>query len=253
VELGGTISAGCPSQTRVMTRFATASAVVGIAAGALFVLVPEIDLIAAKAFYVGGGSFAGGRAILVPLVREVFLWTYVAASALAVVGIALTIARRSNWGGLCTAQWVFVALCLSIGPGVVANEIFKDNWGRARPRQIAEFGGDKPFTPALVQAQNCERNCSFVSGEASSIFALCFAAAALFRQRALVLIGSGVILGSLAGLMRMAQGAHFLSDVVFAGVFMALTVVGLFLLFEARTEGGAARLRSAIAGRAATA
>lgn len=236
-----------------MTRFATASAAVGVGAGALFVLVPEIDLIAAKAFYVGGDSFAGSHSVLVPLVRAVFLWTYVAASVLTVAGIGLTFVRRSRWGGLSTVQWLFVALCLSIGPGVVANEIFKDNWGRARPRQIVEFGGDKHFTPALVQAQNCERNCSFVSGEASSIFVLCFAAAALFRRRALLLIGSGVILGSLAGLMRMAQGAHFLSDVVFAGVFMALTVAGLFLLFEARAEGGAARLRSAIAGRTAEA
>lgn len=236
-----------------MTRFATASAATGIAAAVVFVAVPDIDLIAATAFYIGGGAFAGGQAILVPLVRGVFLWAYVAAAVLAVVGISLSIVRRSNWGGLCPARWLFVVLCLSIGPGVVANEIFKDNWGRARPRQITEFGGDKPFTPALVQAQNCERNCSFVSGEASSIFVLFFAAGALFRRRALVMIGSGVILGSLAGLMRMAQGAHFLSDVVFAGVFMALTVVGLFLLFEARTEGGAARLRSAISGRAAAA
>lgn len=235
-----------------MIRFATASAAIGIGAGLVFVLVPQIDLITARAFYVGDGSFAGRQSVLVPMVREVFLWSYVAAAVLTLIGVATSIARQDRWAGLGATQWIFCALCLSVGPGIVANQLFKDNWGRARPRQVMEFGGDKPFTPALVQAQNCDRNCSFVSGEASSIFALFFAAAALIRRRTLVLIGSGVILGSLAGLMRIVQGAHFLSDVVFAGVFMGLTVTALFLIFEARAEGGSARLRLAIAGRAAT-
>lgn len=234
-----------------MMRVASTSGSVGLVAGLLFLLMPQIDMIAAREFYIGDGDFAGQHSILIPIAREVFIWCYAGASVLVIAGIAITIARKERWAGLHTTQWVFCALCLSIGPGVVANLTFKDNWGRARPRQVIEFGGDKPFTAALVQARNCERNCSFVSGEASSIFALFFAAAAVFRRRTLLLLGSGVILGSLAGLMRMAQGAHFLSDVIFAGVFMGLTVAALFIMFEARAEGGFARLRLAITGRTA--
>jgi lipid A 4'-phosphatase len=33
--------------------------------------------------------------------------------------------------------------------------------------------------------------------------------------------------GLVTGLVRMAQGGHFLSEVAFAGVFMALTVLAL--------------------------
>jgi lipid A 4'-phosphatase len=46
------------------------------------------------------------------------------------------------------------------------------------------------------------------------------------------MIALSVVLGSLAGLTRIAQGGHFLSDVVFAGVFMALTTACLQLLFD---------------------
>ena len=42
---------------------------------------------------------------------------------------------------------------------------------------------------------------------------------------AAVLVIGGTIAGLSAGLVRMAQGGHFLSDVIFAGVFMALTVL----------------------------
>jgi lipid A 4'-phosphatase len=72
-----------------------------------------------------------------------------------------------------------------------------------------------------------------VSGEASSIFIVLFAAALLFKSRSRNLVAAGIVLGSLAGLVRMAQGGHFLSDVVFAGVFMAMTAAGIQLLFEA--------------------
>jgi lipid A 4'-phosphatase len=33
------------------------------------------------------------------------------------------------------------------------------------------------------------------------------------------------VLGTLMGIIRMGQGGHFLSDVVFAGLFMALVVL----------------------------
>jgi lipid A 4'-phosphatase len=50
----------------------------------------------------------------------------------------------------------------------------------------------------------------------------------------------GTVAGFGAGLIRMAQGAHFPSDVVFAGVFMALAVAGLHrLVFGGRGARGA--------------
>lgn len=134
---------------------------------------------------------------------------------------------RVSWLGWRSPQWFFMLLCLAIGPGLVANLILKDQWGRARPGHVTEFGGKKNFTPPLIPVKECPRNCSFVSGEASSMYMPFFAAAAIVPQGAPLLVVGGVVGGLAAGAVRMAQGGHFLSDVIFAGVFMALTVLVL--------------------------
>ena len=139
------------------------------------------------------------------------------------------------WLCLPFRQWVFIAVCLAAGPGLVANLIFKDHWGRVRPGHTIEFGGTQSFTPALAIGGECQRHCSFVSGEASSLFIPFFAAAAIFPQYWVALAATGTVLGLAAGLLRLSQGAHFLSDIVFAGVFMGLTVTSIWhLMFGGR-------------------
>lgn len=224
------------SHAAIMLQFAVGASVALVSFAILFTWWPTIDLAIAEALYVGGRRFAGHDSFLVSLVRNTFMAAYVLAAAAALLGLVLTQTR--NWLQLNAAQWAFAALCLAIGPGIVANLILKDNWGRARPSQIVEFGGSKPYTAPLTPAANCDRNCSFVSGEASSIFVLFFAAAALFPGRARTLIGAGIAFGTVAGLMRMAQGGHFFSDVMFAGTFMALTVCALYFLFQANRVPG---------------
>jgi lipid A 4'-phosphatase len=113
------------------------------------------------------------------------------------------------------------------------NVIVKDMVGRARPKSVQEFGGDRLFSPPLVIAGQCPRSCSFVSGEASSSYVIFYAAAVVAPQFAPILIGVGTIAGFLTGLIRMGQGAHFLSDVVFAGIFMALTVAAAYFALRA--------------------
>jgi membrane-associated PAP2 superfamily phosphatase len=125
-----------------------------------------------------------------------------------------------------------MAMCASI-VGAAAGGTFMlapdlNRWGRARPLQVIEFGGTKTFTPPLIRANQCRRNCSFVSREASSMFAAFYATALVVPQWSLILLLAGTVAGFGTGLIRMAQGAHFLS--VFAGVFMALTVTGLHRL-----------------------
>ena len=57
-----------------------------------------------------------------------------------------------------------------VGSGIIANWYFKDQWGRARPVHVSEFGGDKIFTRAFVKSNQCEKNCSWISGESSAAF-----------------------------------------------------------------------------------
>jgi lipid A 4'-phosphatase len=197
----------------------------GLVAGATLLAMPEIDLAVAKLFYVPGTGFIGDRLLWVRAAREAFIVLYFGTLALSLAGLGLIWRGRTNWLNLGKLQWLFLAVCLVVGPGLVANLILKDQWGRARPRHVVELGGAKVFTPPLVPANQCRRNCSFVSGEASSTYVTFYAAAALFPQWSVMLVLAGTVGGLATGLIRMSQGGHFLSDVVFAGVFMALTVL----------------------------
>jgi lipid A 4'-phosphatase len=70
----------------------------------------------------------------------------------------------------------------------------------------------------------CTGNCSFVSGEASSAYAMLAPAVALPPPWRYPAIGAALLYGSMIGLVRMALGGHFLTDVIFAGVLTALIV-----------------------------
>ncbi len=210
-----------------ITMFASAVLLV------LVTLFPSLDLVTARQFYSGRGHFLGEGNILSYGLRNLFIAFYLVACAVCLAGLVITRDRVRSFLSLGFMKWLFLALCISIGPGVVANLALKDQSGRARPRDIVEFGGERSFSAAMIPSSECGRNCSFVCGESSSIFALFFAGACLSRRRSQALILAGLALGGAAGLVRMSQGAHFLSDVVFSGVFMALSVLALRWLFDA--------------------
>jgi lipid A 4'-phosphatase len=120
---------------------------------------------------------------------------------------------------------------------VLGGLLLKDQWGRARPVQVTEFVGDKKFTPAWVIAGQCDKNCSFISGHASGAFAL-MALAWVFPRRRKLWLGVGLGWGAHIGLIRIMQGGHFFSDVVFAGLLVYITadLLARFVFYRSRTE-----------------
>jgi lipid A 4'-phosphatase len=117
---------------------------------------------------------------------------------------------------------LYLLLVMVIGPGLLVNTLFKDQWGRARPSQIEEFGGTKQFTRAAIPADQCEKNCSFVSGHASvGFFFLAFAY--VWPRRRVFWLAAGTGLGLGIGLVRIMQGGHFFSDVIFCGIVVYLS------------------------------
>lgn len=224
-----------PDETKFRREFLIGAAMLAIPLGAVLISAPEIDLSISGAAWEACPAAAAGKpwcaTWAVTLARQLFmvLFALVALATLAVT--ARVIITRRKWFGSEQARCWFMIAVLFVGPGVVANLIFKDNLGRARPRDVIEFGGSKAFTPPLVPSRECPRNCSFVSGEASSIYAAFFALALLLPQYRMALLAGGIAAGTLAGAVRIIQGAHFLSDVVFAGVFMAITVSLLHIAF----------------------
>ncbi len=138
--------------------------------------------------------------------------------------------------GLSRAAVVYLLAVFLLLPGLLVNGILKEHWGRARPIQVSEFGGAKQFTLPILPARQCDHNCSFVSGEASLGFAfVAFGFVARTSGRRRLGFAAGAVLGSAFGLIRIVQGGHFLSDVVYAGL---LTVLLAWLLYRILIEDG---------------
>jgi membrane-associated PAP2 superfamily phosphatase len=119
---------------------------------------------------------------------------------------------------------LFLIATLALGPGVLTNLILKDHWHRPRPIDVQQFGGDYHFKPWWDPRGDCPNNCSFIAGEPSGAFwTLALAALAPPELRAIA-YAAALLFGTSVGALRIAAGAHFFSDVVFAGVFMYLLI-----------------------------
>lgn len=212
-----------------------------MAAGAAFVIFPDLDLWISRAVYSPATGFLGARMSWLAAVRAGFIVFYFGCAALSLAGLIGAAMGRAR--GFSRKQWLFLVVCLGVGPGLLANLTFKDQWGRARPKQVAAFGGDKLFTPALLPTKQCRKNCSFVSGEAASVFVAFYAAAAVVPQWTATLVVVGTAAGLTAGTVRIVQGAHFASDVIFAGLLMALAVFALSRLMLGGTSASVIGLR----------
>ena len=102
---------------------------------------------------------------------------------------------------------------------VVINLIFKTFWGRARPGDVLQLGGEGNFSPWYQISDACSSNCSFVSGDAAVGFSL---VVLYFITKNSYYLYSSVVLGFLLGIIRIAEGGHFLSDIIFSGIIVFL-------------------------------
>jgi lipid A 4'-phosphatase len=210
-------------------RGVTIFAAVFAAALALFLLLPQLDLWVSGLFYARGRGFVLANWLPVVQVSRAIPW--VAWGIVLIVAVAamwLVLVGRPLWR-FDRKALLFIAFSTALGPGLLVNTVLKDHWGRARPVQIEAFGGPHHFTPAPLPAAECVRNCSFVSGHAALAFSLVAFAFLLRpgspRRRG---VGAALALGGVVGLVRIAQGAHFLSDVVFAGLLVFGTTALLY-------------------------
>ena len=181
------------------------------------VLLPGIDLWAAGLFYdpARGFTLSGWPPFRVLHAASPYLVAAVIVAGAAL--LALGARGRPRW----VRAGAFVLLALAVGPGLVVNVVLKDHWGRARPAQIAAFGGDKRFTPAFVPSDQCSSNCAFPAGDPAVGFSLVsFGLLATAPRRRRSVIGAALVLGAAIGVARMAHGAHFLSDVIASGFFV---------------------------------
>ncbi len=113
---------------------------------------------------------------------------------------------------------VFLVLLFLIGPGLVINTLLKDQWGRPRPRQTVQCGGQQEFMPVLGMPRQ-EGGGSFPCGHAGAATYLAAPYFVLRRKRRrlarTVLLSAGVY-ALAVGIARLLAGGHYFSDVLWA-------------------------------------
>jgi len=199
--------------------------VVAVVVGVLFGVYPRLDLDISALFYNRQiNLFEVNAQPWVMDTRAAARWVtalIVAPACLAIIGKLLMPSMRMLIGGRAA---LFLVVTMALGPGVLANLILKDHWGRARPIDVTELGGTFRFTAWWDPRGDCPDNCSFIAGEPSGAFWTLAPAALAPPQWRLLAYAGALAFGGAVGLLRIAAGGHFFTDVVFAGVFMFLLI-----------------------------
>ena len=203
-------------------------------AGLVFTALPQIDLAVSGLFYTQGQGFRLGASEALQGLREGIWRAALSLCAVSVVMAVLGVTGLKS-SPIPARIWGFVAALFLLGPGLLVNGVFKAHWGRARPSDIWEFGGLQSFTPALFPADQCSRNCSFVSGEGAAAAALILSVFVLrpyiaCPRRGGVLVWGATALGLVGMALRVMTGRHFLSDTVFAVLIVCAVALGLVAL-----------------------
>ena len=121
---------------------------------------------------------------------------------------------------------------------VFASEILvvvcKELFSRPRPRELIVFGGDNAFAKLW---QIGEQGLSFPSSHAKSGFIMIVLFYLLYfshKKIAYFFLVLSLLLGAALGYARIAQGGHFLSDVIFSGFFAHFSVLASVYFLDKR-------------------
>jgi lipid A 4'-phosphatase len=189
----------------------------------VFVFYPQVDLYISNLFYDGKGFPLNGT-----LFEEIFYYSVkpllIALSLGALLIFLYNFFGKKNLLNINAKVILYLLLTLGLAPGLIVNSLLKENWERARPAQITQFGGDKEFSPAFIPTN--QDGYSFSSGHAAGAFSLMAFALLLKRQRAFW-IGISLLYGVLVSFARVSAGGHFLSDVA-TSFFLAIIFTLIF-------------------------
>jgi lipid A 4'-phosphatase len=197
-------------------------------AGTVFGLFPDLDLRIARYFYsfedAGHNTFAFRIYPPVMWARDIGLWigTVLVIPAVVCLVIKLILPRRKLL--MSGRAIVFLIATMALAPGLLVNVLLKDHWGRSRPIDVTQFGGSEHFVAWWDPRGDCPANCAFVSGDVAGAFWTIAPAALAPPQWRAVAYGAALALGTGMAVIRMMAGAHFPSDVIFAGVFTFLII-----------------------------
>jgi lipid A 4'-phosphatase len=211
-----------------------------VAIGAIFAAFPELDLQITRLFFeprdrwftLTRYMFVDGHMWLLRL-RDVTMWIVAALALVPVAALILKLLRPTKPMLMSPRSILFLLGTLALAPGLLANGLLKEHWGRPRPIEVREFTGNETFVPWWDPRGTCDQNCSFISGEGAGAFWTLAPAALAPPPVRPIAYAAAFTFGAVVGVMRIAVGGHFFTDVAFAGVFTFLIIwIAYALLFR---------------------
>jgi len=196
---------------------------IAVGVGGVFAVYPQFDLDISALFYDPvTHKFVAWETDWVEYARNAatLLIALLVTPAFVAVAGKLIMPRRPML--IASRAALFLIATLTLGPGILANGLLKEHSARMRPEDVVQLGGTGRFTPWWDPRGPCTANCSFIAGEPSGAFWTLAPAALVPPQWRPLAYGAALVFGAGIGVLRMAAGAHFFTDVAFAGVFMFL-------------------------------
>ena len=188
--------------------------------GTVIAWITPIDLAVSNYFYDNG--WIHQNEFPWPIIKDWGVWPPNSLGILALLVLIIGFFKKSF--ARFRRQCLFLVVVILIGPGLIVNSIFKENYGRPRPRQIQQFNGEKQFKKAWVYSN--QNGHSFPSGHSSIAFYFISLYYVLRRNRKKIAnwcFFGGIAYGILMSFTRIIQGAHFFSDCLWAFGFVWLT------------------------------
>ena len=198
--------------------------------------VLNVDLKLAGRFYDPGRGWFLGQ-------DQPWLWLYRYGT---IPGLVVTLAALVGWFAgrfrRNLAVWrpycLLVVLTALIASGILVNAVLKQYWGRPRPDQITNFGGQwtyrdvhRPGIPG--------QGASFPCGHCAMGFTLVSLFFVRRRSKLIAYAGgaAGIGLGGALSVTRIVQGAHFLTDTLWSLGLNLITAAALYYLVLAIPAG----------------
>jgi lipid A 4'-phosphatase len=198
----------------------------------VFLIYPQLDLAVGAEMLGPDGRFLLALSRPAEILHDATPYWVGACIAFFVLAALLRAVGRPI-GNLGLWQALYVAAVFAIGPGLLTNTLLKDHSGRPRPVDVLQFRGVNVYVAPFAFDGACDHNCSFVAGDPSAAFALVAPALMLPPRRRKWGVSAALGFGVAVGLLRMYQGGHFVSDVIFGAIFSLDTVLLLhWLMFR---------------------
>ena len=161
------------------------------------------------------------------VLRRINFWILYASLAF-IIYRTIRLTWLKSWQKL--KPYLYVLLSYFMAGVVVSDWLIKPFFKRARPGQVIDLA--KRYTVPFEMGTECQKNCSFVSGEvavATAFLSLLILIPHKYQRPVFFLMILWIITISA---VRMAQIGHYLSDTVFAALFVSIAMLVLRKAFS---------------------